>query len=131
MTAEIIDTVETNKAYLEGDEFTAVMNYNFAFTCNEYFVDETNRISTTEFDTRLRELREAYDPCVAYVMQNLFDSHDTARLASHIVNKDKYSYRDWQDYCEKGQSRKKPLNLIQESRQKKSLLYRSFLLYFR
>ena len=108
MTAEIIDTVETNKAYLEGDEFTAVMNYNFAFTCNEYFVDETNRISTTEFDTRLRELREAYDPCVAYVMQNLFDSHDTARLASHIVNKDKYSYRDWQDYCEKSQGRKNP-----------------------
>jgi len=108
MTAEIIDTVETNKAYLEGDEFTAVMNYNFAFTSSEYFVDKKNRISTSDFDRKLRELREAYDPSVAYVMQNLFDSHDTARLGSHIVNRDRFSYRDWQDYCEKARPEKNP-----------------------
>ena len=100
MTAEIIDTVEANKAYLEGDEFTAVMNYNFAFTSSEYFFDEKNRISTTEFDSLLRELREAYPDEVSYVMQNLIDSHDTSRLGTLIVNRDLVSYRDWHKYCE-------------------------------
>ncbi len=97
-TAEIVDPIEKVKPYLEGDEFDAVMNYNFAFTCSEYFVDEKNRISTSEFDKRLRDLREAFDPGVAYVQQNLFGSHDTNRLASHIVNRDKRSYRDWGTY---------------------------------
>jgi len=100
MTAEIIDTAEVNKPYLKGDEFTAVMNYNFAFTSSEYFFDEHNRISTTEFDKRLRELREAYNKEISYVMQNLIDSHDTARMNTMIVNKDKISYRDWHKYCE-------------------------------
>lgn len=100
MTAEIIDTIEANKAYLEGDEFTAVMNYNFAFTSSEYFFDEKNRITTTEFDRLLRDLREAYNPETAYVMQNLIDSHDTSRMGTLIVNRDLVSYRDWQKYCD-------------------------------
>ena len=32
------------------------------------------------------------------MQQNLFGSHDTARLASHIVNRDLLSYRDWDQY---------------------------------
>lgn len=101
MTAEVIDAVEVNKPYLTGDEFSAVMNYNFAFSCSEFFVDEKKRISTTEFDKRLQELREAYDSCVCYVMQNLFDSHDTDRICSRIVNRDLVSIRNWPLYCEK------------------------------
>jgi hypothetical protein len=67
--------------YLEGDEFTAVMNYNFAFTHLSIFFDERK----TGFLLRnliqsLRDLREAYDSEVAYGMQNLIDSHDTARM---------------------------------------------------
>lgn len=97
-TAEIVDTVEANKPYLQGDEFSAVMNYNFAFACSEFFVDEKNRISATRFDRLLQELREAYHPCVAHVMQNLYDSHDTSRLGTHVLNRDKGSYRDWGKY---------------------------------
>jgi glycosidase len=106
LTAEIIDTVEANKPYLEGDEFTAVMNYNFAFAVGEYFCEK--RINTSKFDALLKKLREAYHPEVAYVMQNLVDSHDTARIASHIVNGKSISYRNWQQYCDMSKPEKNP-----------------------
>ncbi|MHB2015890.1 MAG: glycoside hydrolase family 13 protein [Candidatus Xenobia bacterium] len=99
-TAEIIDTVDANKPYLQGDEFSAVMNYNFAFAASEFFIDRKHRIKVSEFDSKLRTLREAYPAEVAYGMQNLLDSHDTARLASMIVNRDLVEYRDWPHYCE-------------------------------
>ncbi|MDQ7821419.1 MAG: glycoside hydrolase family 13 protein [Candidatus Eremiobacteraeota bacterium] len=105
MTAEIIEDVEANKPYLQGDEFTAVMNYNFAFACSEYFADRKIRIRTSEFDRRLRELREAYYPAVSYVMQNLVDSHDTDRIATRIVNRDRNDIRQWKKYYEHSQAR--------------------------
>jgi len=71
------------------------MNYNFLFTTAEYFIDDTSGILTSEFDKKLKELREAFPPGVSYVQQNLFGSHDTQRFASHIVNRDKYKIRDW------------------------------------
>ena len=46
----------------------------------------------------LKELREAFPGGVEYVQQNLFDSHDTNRLLSHIVNRDIGSFRDWAKY---------------------------------
>jgi cyclomaltodextrinase / maltogenic alpha-amylase / neopullulanase len=90
LTAEVVDPVDEVRPYLQGDEFDAVMNYNYLFTCSEYFIDEKKAISTTEFDRLLKELREAFPETVAYVQQNLDNSHDTQRLLSHIVNKDKY-----------------------------------------
>lgn len=98
VTAELIDPVPALKPYLQGDEFDAVMNYNFAFACSDYFADEKKRISTTEFDRKLRELREAFPPGVAEVQQNLFGSHDTDRIGSHIVNRDNEQSSNWQAY---------------------------------
>jgi glycosidase len=96
ITAELVRPPELVKPYLQGDEFDAEMNYNFAFACEEYLLRETRRISASAFDRLLCELREAHPPCVAPVMQNLFGSHDTARLASFIVNRDKLTYRNWE-----------------------------------
>jgi glycosidase len=98
ITAELIDPVPQLKPYLQGDEFDAVMNYNFAFASSDYFADEKTRITTTEFDRRLRELREAFPPGVAEVQQNLFGSHDTDRIGSHIVNRDREHASNWQAY---------------------------------
>jgi glycosidase len=98
ITAELIDPVPELKPYLQGDEFDAVMNYNFAFASSDYFADEKTRISTSEFDRRLRELREAFPPGVAEVQQNLFGSHDTDRIGSHIVNRDREHASNWQAY---------------------------------
>ncbi len=107
ITAEIIDSIETNKPYLQGDEFDAVMNYNFAFSCADYFISDKTRIKTSEFDKQLEVLRNAYPKGVSYVMQNLFDSHDTNRLLSHIVNKDLHPYRDWGNYFGKSKGENK------------------------
>jgi cyclomaltodextrinase / maltogenic alpha-amylase / neopullulanase len=98
ITAELIDPVPKLTPYLEGDEFDAVMNYNFAFACSDFFADEKTRITPTEFDRRLRELREAFPRGVAEVQQNLFGSHDTDRIGSHIVNRDKEAAKDWGAY---------------------------------
>lgn len=100
ITAEIINSVEANKEYLKGDEFDAVMNYNFAFACSEFFIDNKSGINASKFDEKLKTLREAYPKEVSFVMQNLFDSHDTARLLSQIVNKDIHKFRDWGNYFE-------------------------------
>lgn len=101
ITAEIIEPIEKLKPYLQGDEFDAVMNYNYLFICSEYFFDEISGISTSEFDRQLRELRDAFPQCVTYVQQNLHGSHDTQRVASHLINRDKYKIRRWGETFEK------------------------------
>jgi glycosidase len=101
ITAEIIDSIEDLQPYLQGDEFDAVMNYNYLFTCSEFFFDEETGISVTEFDQQLKELREAFPECVTYVQQNLHGSHDTQRMTSHLVNRDKYKIRNWGETFEK------------------------------
>lgn len=98
LTAEVIDPIDILKPYLEGDEFDAVMNYNFAFACADYFIADKTRVQTSEFDKMLKELRNAFPSGVEYVQQNLFDSHDTNRFLSHIVNKDLGRFRDWGKY---------------------------------
>lgn len=108
VTAEVIDTPEAQIPYLAGDEFDAVMNYNFAFACSEFFVDQKNRITPQEFESRLRKLRAAYPPCVAYVMMNLYGSHDSLRIASHLVNPDQFSYRNWGDSFMKSKVQSNP-----------------------
>lgn len=104
LTAEVIDQIEKVKPYLQGDEFDAIMNYNFAFISADWFVNERTRIATSAFDRELAALRSAYRLEVAYVQQNLFGSHDANRLASHIVNRDFARYGDWGDYFGKSKS---------------------------
>lgn len=98
LTAEIILS-DATEPYLQGDEFDAVMNYLWAFTCAEFFVEEPRRLSVTAFERQLRQLREAYPAGVAYGLQNLLGSHDTGRIASHFVNRRALHYRDWELYC--------------------------------
>jgi cyclomaltodextrinase len=102
MTAEIVDKPEKVKPYMQGDEFDGEMNYNFAFTCAEFFFNpDSMRISATQFDQKLQELRKLYPEGVAYVSQNLFGSHDANRIGSHIVNRGIGNFRDWGDYFQK------------------------------
>lgn len=74
--------------YLAGDEFDALMNYPFAHSVNEFVIDQKNQISPSQFDRWLQSLQQAYPADSTLVMQNLFGSHDTARLRSQILNPD-------------------------------------------
>ena len=96
LTAEIVNTPNVVKPYLQGDEFDGEMHYNFAFTAAEFLFNESKyRITAREFDRKLAELRTMYPPGVAYVNQNLFGSHDTNRIGSYIVNRSLGNFRDW------------------------------------
>ncbi|MFN1834095.1 glycoside hydrolase family 13 protein [Balneola sp. MJW-20] len=72
------------KEYISGEMFTSVMNYRFAYAAKDFLIDD--RISTVEFVNRLEQIREEYPDGSEHILQNLMDSHDTARLASVIVN---------------------------------------------
>jgi len=101
LTAEVIDKIETVRPYLEGDEFDAVMNYGFAVIASEFFVNKKDRITVTQFDSLLHELRHVYPGDISYVMQNLYDSHDTQRFTSYLHNSDVARFRTWGDYFNK------------------------------
>ena len=81
--------------WLVGDQFDAVMNYQFTRACLGFFVevDEVTRALTRQhsygeiepyearrFAQRLEEVLAWYPSEMAYAQMNLLDSHDTARF---------------------------------------------------
>ncbi|MBX0290340.1 glycoside hydrolase family 13 protein [Hymenobacter sp. HSC-4F20] len=108
MTAELVFPIEQTRPYLSGDEFDATMNYNFAFAVHDFFVQEATAATATQFDNRLRELREAFGPGVALNMQNLVDSHDATRIGSAVANPDGKKFGDWGPYFNWSQKSNNP-----------------------
>lgn len=98
MTAELVYPIEKTRPYLMGDEFDATMNYNFAFIVHDFFVQDTAGSTVTQFDGRLKELRQAFGEGVAFNMQNLMDSHDATRVGSAVANPDGRKFGDWGRY---------------------------------
>lgn len=98
LTAELVYPIDQTRPYLQGDEFDATMNYNFAFIMHDFFIQDKTGSSVTAFDARLRELREAFGNDVALNMQNLMNSHDATRLASAVANPDGMKFGDWGNY---------------------------------
>ena len=98
LTAELVDPIEKTRPYLLGDEFDATMNYNFAFIVHDFFIQDTSASTATEFDKKLKELRQAFGEGVAFNMQNLMNSHDATRLASAVANPDGVKFGDWGKY---------------------------------
>lgn len=72
------------KEFINSDMFTTVMNYRFAYAAKDFLIDD--KIETEEFVRRLKQVEEDYPEGAGHVLQNLMDSHDTARLASFTVN---------------------------------------------
>ncbi len=99
ITAELIIKPEEALTYLSGDEFDAEMNYNFAFAAAAFMYESPeNTIKPSEFDSRLKHLRDLFPAGVAYVNMNLFGSHDSNRIGSHIVNRGIGRFGDWGNY---------------------------------
>lgn len=73
----------------KGDQFDALMNYQFAMAAQEFFVNEKTQAKPSAFNERLVKIWFMYPHASALAMQNLFDSHDTDRVASMIVNPDR------------------------------------------
>ena len=93
LTGEVTGSIELIKNYVGRNAFDAVMNYNFSFISSEYFI-HPDSFSTSEFDSALRQLRDAFPYNISLAMQNLLGSHDTDRPLSRIHNDQLPSYLD-------------------------------------
>jgi neopullulanase len=90
--------------WLQGDQFDAVMNYQFAVPvlnfCGadtlrlDYFKNEYDLASfdAVQFDEAINRMYALYDWDINYAQLNLLDSHDTAR-ALWIMGEDKSALR--------------------------------------
>src|SRR5690606_24634560 len=78
----------------KGGVFDALMNYNFAFAVNNFFIADKSRIDVSDFIDKLKEIDKTYPEENLNVLQNLIDSHDTDRLSSMIANSDRQFDRD-------------------------------------
>ncbi|MFC2094710.1 glycoside hydrolase family 13 protein [Bacteroidota bacterium] len=78
----------------EDGPFDALMNYNFAFAVNDFFIAQKTAISANEFVKRLEEVEEVYPNENLFVLQNLMNSHDTDRLSSMVKNPGRQYDRD-------------------------------------
>ena len=79
---------EESREWLTGDTFDAVMHYPFVRSCQRFFINRKKRTTPTQFVAELQNTLAWYQPQVNYVLQNLFDSHDTDRVASMFMNPD-------------------------------------------
>src|SRR5690606_27567196 len=61
----------------------------FAMAAQDFFIDVDDQISPSSFNQRLVALTYTYPLAVTLSQMNLFDSHDTDRLASMVVNPDR------------------------------------------
>lgn len=66
------------QAWLNGDEYHAVMNYNLAESIKQYFL--TGEIDTAELIHQVIVQQMKYRRQVTEAMLNLLDSHDTPRI---------------------------------------------------
>lgn len=104
ITGEIIDSTQIIVPYLNGDQFDAVMNYNFMFIASEFFIKGRYQCPVSRFDELLTKHRDAFSQDVNLVMQNLLGSHDTDRPSSRIVNTRIESFLDKQHYFNKSRA---------------------------
>jgi len=83
---------ENASFWLKGEHFDAVMNYEFAKIVYKFFINTKKeyKINAKEFDKALKDLLSSYPMQVNFVMQNLFDSHDTDRILSGIKNPNRH-----------------------------------------
>ena len=78
----------------EDGAFNSLMNYNFTYAVNDFFIADKRKVSVTEFIEKLKEIDKTYPAGYLHLLQNLMGSHDTERLASLIFNPDRNYDRD-------------------------------------
>ena len=78
----------------EDGAFNSLMNYNFTYAVNDFFIADKRKVSVTEFIEKLKEIDKTYPAGYVHLLQNLMGSHDTERLASLIFNPDRNYDRD-------------------------------------
>ena len=76
--------------WLQGDMFDGVMNYRWGRAVQQLVIDEKKQITVKAFSDSLQKIYSDYPEPTSYSCQNLLGSHDMERLASQIVNPDRW-----------------------------------------
>ena len=105
LTGEVWDRAD---AWVNGERFDAVMNYVFARAAIEWIGHDRRKITASELDRRLSELRLAYPLETTQCMMNLADSHDTDRLVSMMLNPDRGYDQENREQTNRGYDNSKP-----------------------
>jgi glycosidase len=92
--------------WLQGNSFDGVMNYKFARAVKKFIADQKEQITPSAFADSLMILKKEYPADNYYALQSLMDSHDVDRIASQIVNPDRWydhnaSAKDNKNYDER------------------------------
>ncbi len=72
------------------NRFDAVMNYRFGDAMYKFFINEKDQITPVELDGLLNGFINEYGYDRVLTLQSMFDSHDTERLASAVINPDRW-----------------------------------------
>lgn len=68
----------TSQPWLQGDQFTGVMNYAYTEAIKEHFIEK--RLSVAQLKNELNRQLMLYNDLADSIMFNVLDSHDTARI---------------------------------------------------
>ena len=89
--------VENAPDFVKEGKFDGVMNYySFSMPVKGGLIDAT--LPTREFIQMIEDRRKRFPADQQAKLQNLFDSHDTARFATMIVNRDRPYYSSPKDF---------------------------------
>ncbi|MDY0145951.1 MAG: hypothetical protein RBS84_08210, partial [Kiritimatiellia bacterium] len=72
--------------WIQPDEFSAVMNYEWLFPTLSFFTPNVTAHGAARFRERIDTLHARHPPGTALIMQNLLDSHDTGRILTMLEN---------------------------------------------
>ena len=76
--------------WLQGNSFDGVMNYRFGRAVKKFVIDINDQISAQAFVDSINRIKKEYSEDNFLAVQNLIDSHDVDRIASQIVNPDRW-----------------------------------------
>jgi glycosidase len=76
--------------WLQGDMFDGVMNYRWGRAVQQLVIDDKKQIDVEAFIDSLQKIYSDYPEPLITSCQNLLGSHDMERLASQVVNPDRW-----------------------------------------
>lgn len=80
--------------WLADNRFDGVMNYRFGDAMFNFFINDKQQIKPSGLQKLLESIIEDYGEERSFYLQNILDSHDMERIASAIVNPDR-----WMDHA--------------------------------
>lgn len=87
------DTLLLPTAFLQGDQFDAIMNYRWYRPARQFFNDMPDALSVSEFVVELKDKMTGIDINRQQAMMNLVASHDAPRVSTDLYNKNPYKYQ--------------------------------------